>query len=297
MKSDSLRKNLIKVIKRICVAVLVVFACLIAVGVGQRYRIGEMTVLRAFDTDSNAAPISQEFTLLESEGGTYFGSVIDLVYAGNGEFQHLDGGVYEGEFKQSKREGTGSFTWMNGDRFTGIWTGDNMVSGTYSFADGRKYIGTFDNNRIDTGTYSISKSEKHPEIISFEAQITSKVVAELTIKLADGSTYSGQLNGKANIHYPSGNEYSGEVINGKRSGSGTFKWITDSTLIARYEGSWENGVMSGEGTYYYTNGDFPNLKGTFVAGKPDGELTYTKEANNTFSTSWNSGTCKSVKEK
>ena len=110
------------------------------------------------DKFSASGTIPQMYTILESEGGTYYGPVIDYAYSGAGEFQYLAGGVYEGDFGDSQREGTGTFSWENGDIYTGQWADDNMINGTYTFADGRAFTGSFSKNRFENGEFTVDET-------------------------------------------------------------------------------------------------------------------------------------------
>ena len=65
---------------------------------------------------------------------------------GLGSLTYPDGGKYEGEFKDSKEHGQGTYTFGKGK-----WEGDKYVGefkdgmyrgqGTYTWSDGRKYVG------------------------------------------------------------------------------------------------------------------------------------------------------------
>ena len=73
--------------------------------------------------------------------------------------------------------------------------------------------------------------------------------------------------------------------------------MQEGSQIAKYEGMWNNNQMNGQGTYSYTGDAYPTLSGTFEAGLPIGSCTYTKEAGNTFTASFENGTCTSVEYK
>ena len=240
--------------------------------------------------------VSQAYAILETSGGTYRGPTEALSYVGKGEFAHVESGVYEGDFKDSKREGWGTFTWGNGDTFTGDWSNDHMVSGTYTFADGREYIGTFEDGAFKDGKYTVPAGYKESDISWLEVKITDGSVFSIDMSLADGSKYNGLLNGAAEVTYPSGSTYSGTMRNGQRDGTGEYTWLENGTVQARYQGQWVDGAMSGEGTYYYTSEPYPTIQGTFSDGKPEGVATYSKEADNTFKTVWSNGSCTSVTE-
>jgi len=55
---------------------------------------------------------------------------------------YTDGGIYEGETKNDKREGRGTMTWPDGTQYVGDFK-DDMKSGqgTYTWPNGGKYEG------------------------------------------------------------------------------------------------------------------------------------------------------------
>lgn len=63
---------------------------------------------------------------------------------GQGTYQYPSGNKYVGVFSNRKREGEGSVFFANGEKFSGTWRADLMVSGTYTFANGAVYTGSFD---------------------------------------------------------------------------------------------------------------------------------------------------------
>lgn len=243
-----------------------------------------------------SAPIEQELNVAESEGGVYLGHMIDVTYVGEGTFRHLDGGIYVGDFYDSYRSGEGTFSWTNGDRFDGSWSGDDMLEGTYYFADGASFTGTFAENRFENGTYDLGDSCKDKGFSAFQAELKDGNVVRLSFQSSAGLSYNGDVSGTAEITYPSGNRYSGDVVNGVREGNGLFQWYDDGSLAASYQGSWQAGEMEGAGTYYFSSGQYPYITGSFADGKPDGKAIYYKESGNTFSTTWSGGTCTAVTE-
>lgn len=240
--------------------------------------------------------IEQQFAIVESEGGQYAGHLVESIYEGEGRFQYLLGGEYSGEFTESMRSGEGTFTWPNGDEFTGTWIEDQMLEGIYTFSDGACYDGTFENNSFDTGLYDLSASAEAKGFTAFKAAVEGGNVTRISFTMKDGLKYEGDLSGEADIQYPSGNQYSGDVKNGVRDGDGVFKWMSDGKVTASYKGSWKDGSMSGTGSYYYSGESYPYITGTFVNGKPDGTATYYKASGNTFSTIWSNGSCTKVTE-
>ena len=66
------------------------------------------------------------------------------------------GYTYIGEFKDGKKNGTGTFTWPNGMMYVGEWRDDmSNGTGTFTWPDGGRYVGEFrDGKYHGTGTYT-----------------------------------------------------------------------------------------------------------------------------------------------
>lgn len=240
--------------------------------------------------------IAQQFSIVETAGGTYYGSLVKSLFTGEGEFKYLDGATYTGEFQDSMRAGEGTYTWPNGDTFTGTWNDDQMYDGTYQFADGSSFTGILLESEFTDGTFDLGSSCEQKGFSSFKATIEAGEIVSVEFALPDGTKYKGELTGKADITYPSGAEYSGQVRSGERSGEGRFVWKSLGAIEAYYNGNWVLGQMSGPGEYHFGSGTYPYLEGTFVDGRPDGKATYYKESGNTFETTWSNGKCTKVKE-
>ncbi|CAD8088086.1 unnamed protein product [Paramecium sonneborni] len=67
------------------------------------------------------------------------------------------------------------------------------------------------------------------------------------------------------ITYSNDDEYQGEVLNDKRHGQGTYKFISGN----RYEGEWKNHQKHGKGKLYYKNGEL--YIGDWIENKKCGE--------------------------
>lgn len=248
------------------------------------------------DRYTKAAGIEQMYTVIESDGGTYLGEVTDTIYSGKGEFQHLEGGVYEGSFDKSQRSGEGIFLWENGDSFKGTWKEDRMDEGVYRFSNGCTYDGTFNKDKFEKGKFSLNEAAKENGYENFSAEIANGEITVLDFKMINGVTYNGAVTGSTIITYPSGNVYRGMVIEGVRNGSGTFKWMSNGKVVAWYDGEWKNNTMNGSGSYYFSSSDYPRITGDFINGRPNGQLNYYKEAGNIFKTTWVNGKCTKVVE-
>ena len=65
--------------------------------------------------------------------------------------------------------------------------------------------------------------------------------------------------------------YSGDKIDGKPDGLGTWIYTKDEKFIGKYEGNWKNGLRHGKGTMYdkfggKTNGEWNN--GKYIDNNP-----------------------------
>ncbi|KAJ1428260.1 hypothetical protein B484DRAFT_318901, partial [Ochromonadaceae sp. CCMP2298] len=57
--------------------------------------------------------------------------------------------IYRGHFVKGRREGQGTFFFMNGSQYTGEWANDmKQGEGLFLYADGRIYGGLFHENRM-----------------------------------------------------------------------------------------------------------------------------------------------------
>lgn len=93
----------------------------------------------------------------------------------------------------------------------------------------------------------------------------SKRSRKYNIKGKKNKVYRG---GETRI-YPNGDVYEGDVnAENNPHGKGTMNY---NNGIRRYEGEWENGQRSGQGTYTYTNGS--TYVGNWVNGRKNGQGT------------------------
>ena len=79
----------------------------------------------------------------------YIGSYTDDMKNGSGIYTWKNGDVYEGAYVNDVRSGIGTYTWASGESYTGEFK-DNILSGagTYSWPSGRVYKGYFENGII-----------------------------------------------------------------------------------------------------------------------------------------------------
>ena len=114
-------------------------------------------------------------TFVRHGKGKLFNENIDIIYEGEWKDDRMHGqgtftfnnAVYVGGFKNDKRHGQGTLTYFKGDKYVGEWDGDQRHGkGTFTFASGDKYVGefgwdkyhgqgtyTFGDGRVDQGTF------------------------------------------------------------------------------------------------------------------------------------------------
>ena len=89
----------------------------------------------------------------------YKGDIENGVPNGLGVVIHPDGGKYEGEFKDGKNHGQGTFTsfWVI---YEGEFKDGKIHQGTETFLNGEKYVGEFkDGKRHGQGTHTFGKGK------------------------------------------------------------------------------------------------------------------------------------------
>ena len=233
-------------------------------------------------------------SILFADGTTYQGESDGKVLCGTGIMVFPNGDTYSGNFENGKRAGEGSYQWQSGDQYIGAGDDDSMNgSGAYTYADGTCANGTFQNNHFIDGTYAMSD-----EFGDYTFQFQKGEVCSVDMLLSTGTTYSGEvsngkLTGTATIHYSNGDRYSGRVEEGQKNGEGKYVWCSG----ASYEGSWKADKMDGQGTYFYPQKENGlKLVGAFQNGVPDGRCEYYESAGKSFKTDWSKGRCVKIYE-
>ena len=84
--------------------------------------------------------------------GWYEGEYKNGKFDGKGSFTFSDGRRYEGQFKNGEKHGKGSFTFPDGRKYVGEYDGVTNCQGTMIFENGHKYEGEWKNNKPWEGT-------------------------------------------------------------------------------------------------------------------------------------------------
>ena len=160
-------------------------------------------------------------TLVKPNGDKYEGEWAHGLPNGQGIFfygpnSEWPGHIYNGEYKDDKRQGKGTYSWPNGDKYVGEWKDDiRHGHGTFTLATGDKYVGEWkDNIKHGHGSYDWPNGDKYI-----------------------GYFKNNQPNGWGKIIYRNGGKYLGEFKNGYPNGQGKqTSWIG----IVK-EGIWKDG--------------------------------------------------------
>ena len=228
--------------------------------------------------------------------------------------------VYEGEIRDQRRDGTGTYTYTKGETFDGAWRNDKRHGqGVLSMTTGHRYEGDWQNDtmsgagreqfvkgEIYTGTYANGRMSGNG-ILDYNTTGT----------LFEGEWLDGRKHGKGRILYGNGDIFEGTWQHGRRHGRGTTTYAKGGKV---YSSQWVDGRMvdgmkfvsgpptdagatfsgqtvpnekgiqikTGPGTVRFSNGD--TFEGNWVDGKREGQATirYAK-GGRTYSSNWRDG--------
>ncbi len=149
---------------------------------------------------------------------------------GRGTLTEANGDRYEGKWQNGQRHGHGTFFFANGRRYEGDWQrGKKQGQGTFTWPDGKRYEGGwFRGQKHGQGVYNWPNGDRY-----------------------EGQCQNGQRHGHGALNCADGTTYVGEWQNGKKHGRG----ILSGPDGYRYEGQWFEGQKHGQGTCTWPNGD------------------------------------------
>ena len=152
-----------------------------------------------------------------------------------------DGGVYAGEWKAGKREGTGKFTAANGDVYEGEYS-DGKMEGIFKITTAR--------GRVEEVEYKAGIKVKSGLAVNRSLLWLSIAVRSSCAVLGLWCIWTEeQVHVKANGRrwHPQG-----EFWDGKKHGFGKYTWANGDV----YEGEWKDGTQGhGFGKYTLAHGD------------------------------------------
>ena len=170
-------------------------------------------------------------------------------YTGKATAKYENGDVYDGDFVNGIREGSGRYSYgKNNDVYVGDWVNNDKHG-----------IGKMIYNMDEPPAEGEEDKPVEPKIGEYQ-----------------GYWENGRRHGEGVFTYPNGDIYSGWWKFGKKEGTGTY--VSKETGM-RMQGIWANSEMS-TGRWIYPNGVF--YEGSFKNNKPSGEGTWHFDNGNTL---------------
>lgn len=162
--------------------------------------------------------------------------------SGNGKYYYKNGAIYEGQFKDDKFNGLGTFSYK-GEEYKGNFKNSIFEGyGVLKFANGNIYEGNFSQGNIE---------------------------GKGKMTFYDGNIYSGdwtkeKMSGNGKYYFKNGTKYEGQFNEGKINGQGTLFLIDGD----KYVGHFEDEKLNGMGDYFFKNGDVysGNFKNNMIHG-------------------------------
>lgn len=134
---------------------------------------------------------------------------------GSGVLEYSNRDKYEGDFKEGKFQGQGSYIFANGDTYKGAFADDKFNGkGTYNFVNGDSYEGNFKDDLYDG-----------------KGKLKTKAA------VYDGDFKAGMMEGKGILKQPDGDSFEGDFLKDLpyrgvvKSGDGKVKKEYDATKI------------------------------------------------------------------
>ena len=222
----------------------------------------------------------------------YVGSFEEGLYHGLGKRQWSNKDVYDGEWKKGKREGPGVLTrdkdthfiysgnWLNGkmhgngraewDGSSGGSSGSSSNGGSSSQSDSNENSNSNSNNnnscRPNTprtcyeGQWNNGLRHGRGTLTTLDGTKEQGIIG-VVVK---GTFVRGRIHGNAELTYPEGDKYIGDVESGQPNGEGTMYWVDGSS----FKGEFVSGTPCGRGVYRDSKGELSGCFGTAGVSGP-----------------------------
>jgi len=167
--------------------------------------------------------------------------------------KYSNGIVYHGNWKNSKREGTGWLALRNGDKFEGrvddLWNVNEIIE----VLNGDVFKGEWKNGqKHGKGVFTLKNGDK------IEGNWVNDVLQSMVkIEYSNGDKYEGEVkdesfqkHGKGVLFFHNGSKYDGYWSNNKEIGQGKY---TLECTGRKYEEFWEEGSVQ-HSILTFTNG-------------------------------------------
>jgi len=210
-----------------------------------------------------------------SDNSVFDGEFRDGMKNGTGTMRFNDGSTYIGSLKMGLFEGYGEFACCSGDLFKGHFVGGKKEgAGKMIFRDGAVFQGHWKNDQRAAGKGIMVWANK--DVYEGEFSVwglyhgTGKLKRGDTGDIYEGGFKDGRKSGVGEMIFANGDRYSGDWLMGTKTGQGTY-WFADGN---EYKGDWANDRMEGIGKYLFSSGDV--YEGEFQMDHPrgSGKATY-----------------------
>lgn len=184
--------------------------------------------------------------LLYDSGRVYEGNWKNNKREGLGFEKFENSNIYQGEFMMGKAHGRGVYVWENGETYDGEWyKGMRQGKGAWKGISGESYEGEWRRGKAHGfGTHVWSNSDRY-----------------------EGEWYRSLKHGRGKDHFHTGDSYEGEYRYGKFEGTGKFKW--SKGMI--YKGQFKQGMRHGKGQWMENeNGSGASYSGEYYRDKKHG---------------------------
>ena len=156
--------------------------------------------------------------------------------------------IYEGEFKNNKREGSGTMYWKDGYKFSANFKNnkiilDNNSNFQWYFDRESEVIFNFQNGDVFEGYFFFEFLTGNGKLFYNSGNLKGSIY--------DGSISNGLRSGKGIMIFNNGNRYEGDWKNDKIEGKG----IMNFNIGNGYEGDWKNDKIVGKGIMIFNGGD------------------------------------------
>lgn len=208
---------------------------------------------------------------------------------GKGIFKAIDS-IFTGVFINDKRNGPGTQRFNNGDYFEGIYVNDLLEGdGHFQCETGDKYIGNFvKGKKHGHGSFTFGWGTRKGDVYVGDWFEDKKSGSGVYTYAADGAVYKGQWwddkkHGDGVYQYGSSALYEGEFKCGYKDGYGTYFFTSGDV----YEGEYKANKMHGKGKYQYVGSTV--FEGMFQSGKKWGPGVLRHANGDSFEGVWDDG--------
>ena len=190
----------------------------------------------------------------------------------NGQASYIYGKTaYDGEWKDNKKDGTGTMLYSDGSLYIGEWKENKKTKGRMEYFNGDNYIGEWNNDsRSGEGIYEYHDGSVYTGDWRDDLQYGQGELKTSSFTYS-GSWDGGYFHGKGEISFKNGDFYSGDFNKGRKEGHGIYQFKNGNI----YEGYFEDDTFNGEGEYQFNANKqgydgIITYKGNFEDGKPKG---------------------------